>query len=129
MLGLKNKRKTKMRLSVCDIECYAFHGCMDEEGKIGQRFSVDVIIDFDFSESVSSDDLSDTADYVELHNRVRKEMAIQSKLIEHAAGRILNSMKEYMPNVRAIKVIVTKYNPPVNGRIGKAVVEVGYSKN
>jgi len=38
-------------------------------------------------------------------------------------------MKEYLPNARAIKVIVTKYNPPVNGRIGKAVVEVGYSKN
>ncbi len=118
-----------MRLSVCDIECYSFHGCMEEEGKIGQRFSVDVIIDFDFSDSVSSDDLSDTADYVELHNRVRKEMAIRSKLIEHAAGRILNSMKEYMPNARAIKVMVTKFNPPVNGRIGKAVVEVGYSKN
>lgn len=118
-----------MRLSVCDIECYSFHGCMEEEGKIGQRFSVDVIIDFDFSDSVSSDDLNDTADYVELHNRVRKEMAIRSKLIEHAAGRILNSIKEYMPNARAIKVMVTKFNPPVNGRIGKAVVEVGYSKN
>jgi dihydroneopterin aldolase len=56
-------------------------------------------------------------------------MAIRSKLIEHAAGRILNSMREYMPNARAIKVLVTKFNPPVNGRIGKAVVEVGYSKN
>jgi len=70
-----------MRLSVCDIECYAFHGCMEEEGKIGQRFSVDVIIDFDF------------------------------------------------PDARAIKVLLTKYNPPVNGRIGKAVVEVRYTRN
>ena len=118
-----------MRLSVCDIECYAFHGCMEEEGKIGQRFSVDVIIDFDFSESVSSDELGDTADYVVLHNLVRKEMAIRSKLIEHAAGRILNSIKEYLPDARAIKVLLTKYNPPVNGRIGKAVVEVGYTRN
>ena len=118
-----------MRLSVCDIECYAFHGCMEEEGRIGQRFSVDIIIDFDFSESVSSDDLNDTADYVELHNRVRKEMSIRSKLIEHVAVRILNSIKEYMPNAKAIKVMVTKYNPPVNGRIGKAVVEVEYLKN
>ena len=87
------------------------------------------IIDFDFSESVSSDELGDTADYVMLHNIVRKEMAIRSKLIEHVAGRILNSVKEYLPEARAIKVLLTKYNPPVNGRIGKAVVEVGYNKS
>jgi len=113
-----------LKLYINDIECYSFHGCIEEEGKIGQRFMVDLEIEMDFSKAVESDELSDTADYVVLHDLVRKEMAIRSKLIEHVAGRILSRLKLAYPTVKKCKARITKFNPPVNGQLGKAVFEL-----
>ncbi len=113
-----------MKLYINDIECHSFHGCIDEEGKIGQRFMVDLEIEMDFSKAVESDELSDTADYVVLHTIVRQEMAIRSKLIEHVAGRILKSLKLEYPAMQSCKVRITKFNPPVNGQLGKAIFEL-----
>ena len=112
------------QLLIKDIECHAFHGCMEEEGKIGGRFSVDVEINGDFSAAVSNDDLSATVDYVAVHRIVRREMSVRSKLIEHVAGRILQQMKNTFPEVTSCAVTITKYNPPVNGQIGRAVFTV-----
>lgn len=113
-----------MKLYINDIECHSFHGCIEEEAKIGQRFMVDLELEMDFSKAVESDELSDTADYVVLHDLVRREMAIRSKLIEHVAGRILKSLKLAYPTVKNCKVSITKFNPPVNGQLGKAVFEL-----
>lgn len=85
---------------------------------------VDLELEMDFSKAVESDELSDTADYVVLHDLVRREMAIRSKLIEHVAGRILSSLKLEYPTVKNCKVRITKFNPPVNGQLGKAVFEL-----
>lgn len=113
-----------MKLYINDIECYSYHGCIEEEGKIGQRFMVDLEIEMDFSKAVESDELSNTADYVVLHDLVRREMAIRSKLIEHVAGRILRSLKLAYPTVKKCSVRISKFNPPVNGQLGKAVFEL-----
>lgn len=112
------------QLLIKDIQCHAFHGCMDEEGKIGGRFSVDVELNGDFSLAVANDDLSATVDYVTIHRIVRQEMAVRSKLIEHVAGRILLQVKSTFPDILSCVVTITKYNPPVNGQIGKAVFTV-----
>lgn len=109
-------------LHIHNIECHAYHGCIEEEGHIGSRFSVDLDLTLDFSKAVETDDLLFTADYVVLHNMVREEMAIRSKLIEHVAGRILNRLQQIYPTCSQIRVAVTKFNPPVNGQLGKAVV-------
>lgn len=106
------------------IECYAYHGCMEEEAKIGGRFSVDVTLNLDLTKAIATDDLSQTADYMVIHNLVREQMDIPSKLIEHVAGRILENIKSHYPNCAQVMVKVTKFNPPVNGQIEKASVIV-----
>lgn len=106
------------------IECYAFHGCMDEEGIIGQRYSVNVKFEFDFSKAAVSDNLNDTIDYVLVNKIVTNEMQIRSKLIEHAAGRILNSLSTEFPLAATIFVTLTKFNPPVNGNIKNVSVTI-----
>jgi 7,8-dihydroneopterin aldolase/epimerase/oxygenase len=112
----------KHELQIRNIECYAFHGCIEEEGLIGSRFSVDLDLELDFSQAVEKDELKYTPDYVVLHNLVREEMAIRSKLIEHVAGRILKRLQKMFPDASLLRVSVTKYNPPVNGQLGKAIV-------
>ena len=111
-------------LQIEGIECYAYHGCLEEETKIGGRFSVDVTMHLDLTKAIATDDLSQTADYVVIHTIVREQMDIPSKLIEHVAGRILKKIKSAYPQCSQMIVKVTKYNPPVNGQVEKASVIV-----
>ena len=54
----------KHSIKVEDIKLYAYHGCMEEEGLIGGHYSVDVLIETDFSSAAEKDDLNKTVDYV-----------------------------------------------------------------
>lgn len=110
------------KLIIEDIHCYAYHGCLKEETKIGGNFSVTVEMDLDLMKARTCDDLKETADYVLVHNIVRAEMAIPSKLIEHAAHRILIRLQKELPGVKKFILKVKKHNPPVNGQVGSATV-------
>lgn len=111
-------------ITVNGIRCYAFHGCLPEEEKIGGEYRVDVKIDTDFSKAVLSDELKDAVDYCVVYDTVKAEMAIRSKLIEHVAQRIVNALRKAYPSVKLFSVNVTKINPPMNGVIDSVSVIV-----
>jgi len=100
-----------------NIKVYAYHGCLVEEKKIGSDYRVDVTIKADLTPSAISDKLSDTVDYVHLNHIVKQEMAIRSKLLEHAAERILKRIIEEIPLVTKAIVDVSKINPPIGGNV------------
>lgn len=111
-------------ISVEGIECFAYHGCLAEEAKIGGKFSVDVFIKTDFEEAAKNDDLNKTVDYVEVYKIVKEEMAIRSQLIETVATRIAKRLKKDLKGVEAIEVRLIKFNPPVNGFVKQTSVSV-----
>ena len=110
------------KILVEGIQLYAFHGCLEEESKIGSDYIVDVEITTNFMESTASDELSDTIDYVEINEIVENEMKIRSKLIEHVAWRILEKIKAKYTSIINLKVKVTKLAPPINGNVDKVAV-------
>lgn len=109
---------------VNDIKIYAFHGCLKEETVIGGNYVVDLEITTDFSEAAKSDDLSKTVDYCIVYEIVKREMQIPSKLIEHAALRILTALKREIPKIEKVKVKLTKIAPPVNGSVESVSVVI-----
>jgi len=111
-----------MKIKIKGIECYAYHGCLPEESVIGGQYRVDIVIDLNADRAILEDDLAGTADYVVVNRIVREQMAIRSKLIEHAAGRILKALHANLGGEMEIEVSVTKYNPPVTSQIGSATV-------
>ena len=106
-------------ISVEGIECYAYHGCLDEEAIIGGRYSVDVYIWADVSKCFATDDLNDTVDYSMITDLILKEMAVRSKLVEHVCKRISDALVKYVKVFEKISVRVTKFNPPVRGNVEK----------
>ena len=106
-----------------NIRLYAFHGCMDEEEKIGSDYVVNLVIDADLNLSSQSDNLKDTVDYVSLHRIVKEEMSIRSKLLEKVADRILKRILKDHRQVVLVKVKVAKINPPIGGNVGEVAVE------
>ncbi len=110
------------QIAVEGIKLYAYHGCLEEEARIGGHYRVDVYIDTDYTEAALTDKLGDTVDYVQVYEIVKAEMAIRSKLIEDVVRRIGNALAENVTKKAKYKVKLTKYNPPVNGPVGQCSV-------
>ncbi len=106
------------------IRTYSYHGCLAEEATIGGSYVVDVMIETDFNEAAISDELSKTVDYLTVHEIVKEQMAIRSKLIEHVAKRISDKLRSQLPAIQKLQVTVTKINPPMNGDVEKVSVTV-----
>ena len=112
------------KVSVENIQVYAYHGCLPEETLIGSDYRVDVWVEGDLSVSSVSDQLADTIDYVTLCACVREEMATSSKLLEHVAQRVLNRIFEANERVDKVNVKVSKINPPIGGHVKAVAVEL-----
>jgi len=109
-------------LRIENIQLHAYHGCLEEEGRIGAKYRVDVMAEADFSASAQTDDLTQTVDYVVVFEIVCQEMDIRSKLIEAVAKRISERLITRYPWVSRWEVALTKYNPPVGGMLGQSTV-------
>jgi len=106
------------------IKLYAYHGCTDEEQKIGTNYEVDVSLETDLEKASKSDMLNDTIDYVIIYEVVKEQMAIKSRLIEHVAKRIIDQLLLKLPTINKIKVKVSKISPPINGILDSVGVEL-----
>ncbi|MDT8415607.1 MAG: dihydroneopterin aldolase [Flavobacteriaceae bacterium] len=110
-----------------NIRLYAYHGCMEEEGKIGSEYRVDVKVNADLSLASETDRLQDTVDYVALHRIVKEEMAIRSKLLETVAKRIIDRVLSELTAAK-IEVEISKLNPPIGGDVLSVSVALQGSK-
>lgn len=111
-------------IKVTNIKVYAYHGCLDEEGKIGSDYRVDVMVKANLQPSAYSDHLADTIDYVHVNRIVKEEMAIRSKLLEHVAKRIIDRIFKEIPIAAQATVAVSKLNPPIGGDVESVTIEM-----
>ena len=111
-------------IKVKNIRVYAYHGCLDEEGKIGSEYRVDVSVHADLKKSSKTDKLSDTVDYVHLNKIVKEEMGIRSKLLETVATKILDRILSEIPLVKKAIVDVSKINPPIGGNVAMVTIKM-----
>ena len=104
-------------IKLTNIRTFSFHGCLEEEAKIGSNYSVNLTIKTNLEPSAKTDELTDTVDYVDLNRIVVEEMAIRAKLLEHVAKRIIDRVLKELKMVTKIEVEVTKLNPPIGGDV------------
>ena len=106
-----------------NIRLYAYHGCMDEEKKIGSDYLVNMKVRADLKTSTKTDNLKDTVDYVSLYNIVKEEMGRRARLLEHVAERIVKRVLKDHPTVINVSVKVAKRNPPIGGNVEEVAVK------
>ncbi|MDR2824702.1 MAG: dihydroneopterin aldolase [Prevotellaceae bacterium] len=111
---------TKITLS--NMEFYAFHGCLSHEKALGNLFLVSVTLWFNANEAQISDNLDDTINYKQVYDIVKMEIEKPSDLLENLAYRIINSLKISIIEVEKWKVEVSKLNPPLGGKCEKVSV-------
>jgi len=105
-----------------EIRVYAFHGCMEEEKKIGSDYIINLEVETDMINPTESDDIADAVDYVILNKIVKEEMSVRSKLLEHVAQRIIDRVLKQFSEVESVVVSVAKQNPPIGGDVGEVCV-------
>lgn len=113
-----------MKITLSNIEFYAYHGVLPQERTVGGWYSMDISVTTENEEATETDNLSDTINYAEIYDIAKKEMAVPSKLIEHVAGRILRSIHRAFPQVDIATIKLTKKHPPIPGASINATVEL-----
>ena len=107
-----------------NVRFHAFHGVLPQEGIVGNDYLVNLVVDYDFSSATKTDDLRGTLNYAEVYQKVREEMAVPSKLLEHVAGRIAHRLFSDFPEIQKLQLSITKVNPPMGADSDGAGVEV-----
>ena len=107
-----------------NVRFHAFHGVLPQEGIVGNDYLVNLVLDYEFSSAMKTDDLQGTLNYAEVYQKVREEMAVPSKLLEHVAGRIAHRLFSDFPEIQKLQLSITKVNPPMGADSDGAGVEV-----
>ena len=110
------------RIDVSGIRLFAYHGCMEEESRIGTDYEVNMSVWADLQTSAQTDHLAHTVDYVALNQIVKQEMAIRAKLLEVVAQRIVTRVLAEQEKVVKVKVSVSKLSPPIQGDVERVSV-------
>lgn len=112
------------KIALEGMEFYARHGYYEEERVVGNKYSVDVIIETDFSDAANDDKLEGTVDYEKVYEIVHEVMKVDANLLEHLAGKMVKAIKSHFSTIETVEVKVCKYNPPIKGLCRRAVVSL-----
>src|SRR5690606_4898605 len=112
------------RIKLENIRVFANHGCLTEETKIGSDYRVDLEIKANLETSATTDNLSDTVDYVLLNRIVKEEMSVPSDLLETVAKRIITRVLNELLLVEKVTVSVSKINPPIGGDVEMVTINM-----
>ena len=115
----------KTCLLVNGIELIGFHGYAEEERQKGNHYRIDLKIEGEIEQALTTDRLEDSIDYSQMVRTVREiNRARKCFLIESFADGIANGLLERFPRIRKITVRVAKLDPPGLGRVMCAAIEV-----
>ncbi|MBM7700450.1 dihydroneopterin aldolase [Kurthia huakuii] len=113
-------------IHIKDMAFYGYHGVLEQETVLGQRFRVTLAIAVDLQHAGETDDLTDTVSYADVFDICQKIVEGKPyKLIEAVAERIATAVREAYPTaVKGIRVEVIKPDPPIQGHYREVAVEI-----
>ena len=106
------------------MQFYAYHGCFEEEQKIGTHFMVDVNLTYDAEAAVAEDDVEKSVNYQLVYKTIQRVMDEPRHLIETVADYIVREIKRDFSQVQKVTVKLCKMNPPLDGKTEYVAVQV-----
>ena len=91
---------------------------------MGTYYLVNVEIEANIWKASQTDALEDTINYAEINEIIHQEMKISSKLLEYVIGRIFSKLEQNFPQITAMKIKLTKVNPPMKGEMKGVSIEM-----
>jgi dihydroneopterin aldolase len=111
-------------ISLEGIKIFARHGFYEEEEILGNEFQINLFVDTVIEAAAVDDDLFKSVNYETLFYLCKLEMKEPAKLLETVAQRIVSRIEGHFENINGINLKLSKINPPLDGRVEKASVEI-----
>jgi len=93
---------------------HAHHGVMAHEGKVGQRFMIDLKLTIDLAAAGDSDKLVDTVSYSAIVEAVTRAFTQgRFRLVEAAAAQVADAVLAAFARVDSVRVTVHKPHAPI----------------
>ncbi|MCC9144179.1 MULTISPECIES: dihydroneopterin aldolase [unclassified Arthrobacter] len=125
MSGISSPASPRDRITLSGITATGFHGVFPEERRDGQPFVVDLVLFTDLGPAAATDDLTLTAHYGEVAERVVQAITGEPlNLIEALAGRIADAVLAGFPVLTAVEVTVHKPKAPITVEFGDVAVTI-----
>ena len=120
---------TESHITLHCLRFHAYHGVLEQERTVGNDYEVTVRLAYDISRAASTDDVSDTLNYAEAYEIVKKTMAERRNLLESVAWNIGKALLGHFPAVGRVKVSVVKKNPPMGADCDGEEVRIELTNN
>jgi dihydroneopterin aldolase len=102
------------RIFITGLALHAYHGVIPHEARVGQTFTIDLVLDIDLADAARSDKVVDTVSYDKVVDCASAAFTAQKyKLIEAAAGSVADAVLAAFPRVRKIAVTIHKPHAPI----------------
>jgi len=104
---------------------FAYHGVLDSEKELGQRFILNFKAELDYSKAAVNDNLEQTVNYAEIYYKI-KEVFLAKKydLLESAAYNIIKNLFIEFPKLELIEIKIKKPAVPIEGALANAAVKI-----
>lgn len=122
-----NNKQTK--LTIKNLEFYAFHGVKEEEKKLGGRYQLDLDLYYDASEAIASDKLSYALNFEDILHKIAQELSSKNfNLIETLANQLLKVIADNYPILQKATVRIRKFNIPFKGILDYIETEQNFER-
>jgi len=107
-------RPSKLQVSLNGLVLYGYHGVLEAEKEMGQRFVIDIGLTLRPSVDIDADDLNQVVNYASVFETVKATFHREPiKLIETCAYRIGRDVLDAFERIDAVEVTVKKPSVPV----------------
>jgi dihydroneopterin aldolase len=117
-----------IKVSLHGADFFAYHGFYPEEQLLGNKFLLDIDVEFTTDANMAGDDIAKTVNYEQLYEIAAKEMTKTRKLLETVAQSIADTIRTEYPYVSNIRVELKKLNPPLKGRVAYSSITIVNNK-
>ncbi|CAN6459838.1 unnamed protein product [Victoria cruziana] len=120
---------TSDKLVLRGLTFHGFHGVLEEEKKLGQKFLVDIDAYMELQKAGDTDNLADSVSYADIYNLAREVVEGPSfNLLESVATKIVKDIFASYQQISAVRVRVAKPHVAVKGPVEYLGVEIYRSR-
>ena len=118
------------KIILSNLGFYAYHGVLDAEKVLGQKFFIDAELYLDTKEAGKADDLTKSVSYADIYEII-KDITENKRfdLIEALAETIAKEVLDSYSMIQSIMVRVKKPEAPVSGNFDYFAVEIRRGRN
>ena len=122
-----NNKLTK--LTIKNLEFYAFHGVKEEEKKLGGRYQLDLELYYDAADAIANDKLYYALNFEDILHKIAQELASKNfNLIETLANQLLKIVADNYPILQKATVRIRKFNIPFKGILDYIETEQNFER-